>query len=404
MSTQATGPGATGLGAGEHPAAATRPPLWRDVRVVRITSQVVALVAAVGFLLYLWDNLTANQRALGIDTSFDFLDQQAGFRIAYTDFSPSDTVLAAILTGLRNTVAVALCGIVLTLVFGTLIGIARLSSNWVVARAAGAYVEALRNVPPLLVIVFVNSAALASLPPIDDATDLGGVLLLSVRQVGVTVPRGDGFGGLYLVVLAAAVVAGVLVARWRVQREEATGRAGRRWAWGTGVFAVIAVAGYVGLDAPIVLSQPEVVGRTVEGGAVMSLPFVSVLVGLVLYTSSHVAEIVRGSILAVPRGQGEAATAIGLSNSQRLRHVVLPQAFRVAVPPIANQCLNLAKNTSLGVAVAYPEALYVTNTVIGNGDPAIQSMLVVMSLYLVLSLAISLVLNVANHRLRLVER
>jgi general L-amino acid transport system permease protein len=404
VSTQAPAPGATGPGAGGLPPVPSRPPLWRDVRVLRIAAQVVALVAAAGLLLYLWDNLTANQRALGIDTSFEFLDQQAGFRIAYTDFSPSDTVLAAILTGLRNTVAVALCGIVLTLVFGTLIGIARLSSNWVVARAAGAYVETLRNVPPLLVIVFVNSAALASLPPIDDATDLGGVLLLSVRQVGILVPRGDGFGGHYLVVLAAAVAAGVLVARWRVRHEEATGHAGRRWAWGTGVAAVIAVAGYIALDGPIVLSRPEVVGRAVEGGAVMSLPFVSVLVGLVLYTSSHVAEIVRGSILAVPRGQSEAATAIGLSNSQRLRHVVLPQAFRVAVPPIANQFLNLAKNTSLGVAVAYPEALYVTNTVIGNGDPAIQSMLVVMSLYLILSLAISLVLNIANHRLRLVER
>lgn len=400
----APAPGATGPGAGALPPAPARPPLWRDVRVVRIAAQVAALVAAVGFLAYLWDNLTANQRALGIDTSFDFLDQQAGFRIAYTDFSPSDTVLAAILTGLRNTVAVALCGIVLTLVIGTVIGIARLSQNWVVARAAGAYVETLRNVPPLLVIVFVNSAALASLPPIDDATDLGGVLLLSVRQVGVLVPRGDGFGAVYLVVLAAAVAAGLFVARWRMRHEEATGRPGRRWAWGVGVALVIAVGAYVALDAPVVLSRPEVVGRAVEGGAVMSLPFVSVLVGLVLYTSSHVAEIVRGSILSVPRGQSEAGTAIGLTNSQRLRHVVLPQAFRVAVPPIGNQFLNLTKNTSLGVAVAYPEALYVTNTVIGNGDPAIQSMLVVMSLYLVLSLAISLVLNVANYRLRLVER
>jgi general L-amino acid transport system permease protein len=374
------------------------------VRVLRISAQVAALAAVVALLLYLWDNLTANQRSLGIDTSFDFLDQQAGFRIAYTDFSPSDTVLDAILTGLRNTIAVALCGIALTLVFGTLIGIARLSGNWILSRAAGAYVEALRNVPPLLVIVFVNSALLASLPPIDDATDVGGVLLLTVRQVGVLVPRGDGFGGLYLVVLAGAAFAGVLVARWRVQREEATGRAGRRWAWGVGVTLAVAAGGYVALDAPVVLSHPEVVGRAVEGGAVMSLPFVSVLVGLTLYTSSHVAEIVRGSILAVPKGQSEAATAIGLSNSQRLRHVVLPQAFRVAVPPIANQFLNLTKNTSLGVAVAYSEALYVTNTVIGNGDPAIQSMLVVMTLYLVLSLAISLVLNIANHRLRLVER
>ena len=265
----------------------------------------------------------------------------------------------------------------------------------------GTYVEVLRNVPPLLVIVFVNSAALASLPPIEDATDVGGVLLLSVRQVGITVPRGDGFGGLYLVVLALGRRrSGGLVARWRGAARGGHGPPGRRWAWGTGSVAVIAV---VGLRRPrrpdrAVAARGRGPGGRGRGGDV---PAVRVgAVGLVLYTSSHVAEIVRGSILAVPRGQSEAATAIGLSNSQRLRYVVLPQAFRVAVPPIANQFLNLAKNTSLGVAVAYPEALYVTNTVIGNGDPAIQSMLVVMSLYLVLSLAISLVLNVANHRLR----
>src|SRR5829696_970469 len=384
--------------------ASTRPPLWRDIRVVRAAAQVVAVVAVVAFLAYLWDNLLANQRVLGIDTSYDFLDQQAGFRIAYSDFSPSDTVLAAILTGLRNTIAVAACGIVLTLIIGTLIGIARLSPNWLLARAAGAYVEVLRNVPPLLVIVFVNSAALTSLPTVDNATDIGGVLLLSVRQIGIMVPRGDGYGGLYLVLLTLAVVGAVALGRWRQAREEATGHRARRWAWGLGLFALVAIVGWVALDAPIVLDGPEVVGRGIEGGTVMALPFVSVLVGLTLYTSSHVAEIVRGSILAVPKGQSEAATAIGLSGSQRLRYVVLPQAFRIALPPIVNQFLNLTKNTSLGVAVAYSEAIYVTNTVIGNGDPAIQSMLLVMSLYLVLSLTISLVANLANRRLRLVER
>jgi general L-amino acid transport system permease protein len=153
-----------------------------------------------------------------------------------------------------------------------------------------------------------------------------------------------------------------------------------------------------------VLSHPEVEGLSITGGARMGLPFVATLVGLVLYTSSHVAEIVRGSILAVPKGQTEAAGAIGLSAGQRLRHVVLPQAFRIATPPIINQCLNLTKNTSLGVAVAFAELMGVTNTVIGNGNPAIPAILVAMGLYLVVSLVISLIANIANHRLRLVER
>jgi general L-amino acid transport system permease protein len=381
-----------------------RPPLWRDVRVLRIAFQLAVLVAVVGLFAYLYDNLRANERALGIDGSYDFLEQPAGFRITYTDFSPGDTVLNAILTGLRNTILVALCGIVLTLIVGTLVGIARLSSNWIVRKGAGIYVETLRNLPPLLVIIFVNSAALASLPPIDDATDVGGVLLLSVRQIGVLVPRGDGQGGLYLALLVAGAMGAAALGRWRVRVEERTGHRARRWTWGLGLFALVAVAGYVALDAPFVMSDPEVVGRSVEGGAVMGLPFVAVLVGLVLYTSSHVAEIVRGSILAVPGGQSEAATALGLTTSQRLRYVVLPQAFRIAVPPTINQFLNLTKNTSLGVAVAYSEAMYVTNTVIGNGHPAIQSILLVMGLYLIVSLSISLVANLANRRLKLVER
>jgi general L-amino acid transport system permease protein len=384
--------------------APTRPPLWRDVRIVRVAAQVAVVAAVVGFVAYLADNLQANQRALGIEGSYDFLDQQAGFRIAYTDFASSGTVLEAMLVGLRNTITVAGVGIILTLLLGTLLGVARLSGNWVVRRVAGAYVEVLRNVPPLLVIIFVNSAALASLPPIDDATDLGGVLLLSVRQIGVLVPRGDGYGAVYLALLAAAAVAAWAVARWRQRREETTGAPGRRWAWALGLFAVVAVAGYLALDAPVVLDRPRVVGRSVQGGTIMALPFFSVLVGLVLYTSSHVAEIVRGSILAVPRGQTEAATAVGLSSSQRLRYVVLPQAFRVALPPMLNQFLNLTKNSSLGVAVAYAEAMYVTNTVIGNGNPAIQSILLVMGFYIVLATAISLIGNVAIRRLRLVER
>jgi general L-amino acid transport system permease protein len=385
------------------PTATTRPPPWRDVRILRVAFQVGAVVTVGAFLAYLYDNLTANQRALGVETSFDFLDQQAGFRIAYSDFSPSGTVLEAMLVGLRNTITVALVGIVLTLILGTLVGIARLSSNWLVRRAAGAYVEAVRNVPPLLVIIFVNSAALATLPPIDDPDRVAGVLL-TVREIGVTVPRGDGGGWIYVGLLVGALAGAVALGRWRAAVEERTGQPARPWLWGGGLVAVVAVGAWFALDAPVVLSRPEVVGRGIEGGVAMGLPFVAVLVGLVLYTATHVAEIVRGSILAVPKGQTEAATAVGLSTTQRLRHVVLPQAFRIAAPPTINQFLNLTKNTSLGVAVAYGEAMYVTRTVIGNGSPAIQSILVVMAMYLVVSLAISLVANLANRRLRIVER
>ncbi len=375
------------------------------MRILRVVAQVAVVAAVVGLVAYLYDNLGSNQRALGIDTSFDFLDQQAGFSIAYSDFSPSGTIREALLVGLRNTIVVALVGIVLTLILGTLVAVARLSRNWLLRRLAGLYVEAIRNVPPLLVIIFVNSAGLAALPPIDDATTVDGVLVLSVREIGVAVPRGDGSEGLYVALLALGAVGAVALMRWRDRREAASGRPARRWAWGLGLFAVVAVAGWFALDAPVVLSRPEVVGRSIEGGAAMGLPFVAVLVGLTLYTSTHVAEIVRGSILAIPVGQTEAATAIGLRPSQRLRYVVLPQAFRIALPPTINQFLNFVKNTSLGVAVAYAEVMYVANTVIASGGkPAIQTILVVMGLYLVVALVISLAANLVNRRLRLAGR
>jgi general L-amino acid transport system permease protein len=381
-------------------ATSQRPPLWRDVRVLRVAFQVAVLAAVVAFILYVSDNLRAND----VEFDFGFLDQQAGFRIAYTGMEPSDTVLTAILTGLRNTITVALVGIVLTLILGTLLGIARLSGNWLVRRLAGTYVEVLRNVPPLLVIVFVNSAALATLPPIQEADTYGDLLVVSVSEFGIAWPRADGNVGAFLGLLAAGVVAAVAVGTWRGRVEERTGAPARRWLWGGGLAVAVGVVAYVALSAPVVLSRPEVDGLSITGGYRMGLPFVSVLVGLVLYTSSHVAEIVRGSILAVPKGQTEAASAIGLSGAQRLRHVVLPQAFRIATPPIINQFLNLTKNTSLGVAVAFAETMGVTTTVIGNGHPAVPAILVAMGLYLVLSLSISLVANVVHHRLRLVER
>ncbi|HEX6235755.1 MAG TPA: ABC transporter permease subunit, partial [Acidimicrobiales bacterium] len=368
--------------------------------VLRVAFQVAVLAAVVAFVSYLYDNLRAN----GVEFDFGFLDQQAGFSIAYTDLGPSDPILDAILTGLRNTITVALVGNVLTLILGTLVGIARLSGNWIVRRVAGIYVEALRNVPPLLVIIFVNSAALATLPPVDEANQFGGLLVMSVSEFGVVSPADGGNGGPYLVLLAAALAAALALGWWRRRVEDRTGAAAHQWVWGGGLLLAVGAVGYLALGSPIVLSHPEVEGLRIVGGARMGLPFVAVLVGLVLYTSTHVAEIVRGSILAVPKGQTEAAGAIGLSPSQRLRHVVLPQAFRIATPPIINQFLNLTKNTSLGVAVAFAELMRVTNTVIGNGNPAVPAIMVAMGLYLVVSLAISLVSNVAHHRLRLVER
>lgn len=386
------------------PAATKRTPLWRDVRILRIAFQVGVLVAVVALLIYLYDNLNANLRNRNLDFSFSFLDQPAGFRIAETDFSPSDTVQNAMIAGFRNTVLISLVGIALTLLLGTLTGISRLSSNWLVSKAAGTYVEIFRNIPPLVVIIFVNTIALSTMPAIDETSPIGGLMVLSVGDSAIAWFRDDGGMSTYLLLLGAGLVAAYVLRRYLNRREDAVGTPQHGTLAAFGLVVAVGAVGYVLLGGPVGLTRPEIEGFTIQGGIKVGLPFLAVLVGLVLYTATHVAEIVRGSILAVPKGQNEAATAIGLSSAQRLRYVVLPQAFRIAIPPTINQFLNFAKNTSLGVAVGYAEAMFVTRTVIGNANPAVQTILVAMGFYLVISLTISLISNLVNWRLRLVER
>jgi len=383
----------------------TRTPPWRDVRVLRAAAQVVVLAGVVAVLAFLFDNIRARQQALGIDGSFDFLDQPAGVNIAYSDFRPGQPVSDALLVGIKNTLLVAVVGMGLTLVLGTLLGVARLSSNWLVRQAATMYVEALRNTPPLLVIIFVNSAVvLNTLPRIQDSVDLGGLLILNNRELAVASPTDGGAAGAFLVVLALGALAALGIAVWRTRRADATGDPHHRILWAGGSLVLVAVVGFLALDGPVELSTASVENRNIVGGVAMSTGYAALLIGLVLYTASHVAEIVRGSVEAVDRGQTEAATALGLSDLQRLRYVTLPQAFRIAVPPIINQFLNLTKNTSLGIAVGFSEVTLITRQVIGNGNPAVQAIVLLLGIYLTISIVVSLLANVVNRRLQLVER
>jgi len=372
--------------------------------VLRIVVQVAAVAGSLGAVAWLVDNARVNLADAGLDTDFDFLDDPADFQIAFSGFRPGDTVRAALLTGFKNTLIVAAVGIVLTLVLGTIVGIARLSGNWLVRTAAGAYVETLRNIPPLLVIVFANAAVLLPLPTLRQDAGLEGWLVVSnLVIVAPSFVAGPGTAA-WLAVLAGALVLAGSLGRWRTRRAAATGAPRLAVVVALGTFVVVAAAGYVALGAPVTLSRPSNDGGAVSGGIAMGIPFAAVLIGLTLYTASHVAEIVRGAIQSVARGQVEAASALALSPGQRLRFVVLPQAFRVAIPPVLNQFLNLTKNSSLGIAVGYAELAAVTSVAIPNGSPAPQAFVVLMGLYLVVSLSVSGLANVANRRLQLVER
>jgi general L-amino acid transport system permease protein len=382
------------------PTISRRPPPWRDVRVLRVLFQAVFLLFVFLFVWFLYNNLIDNLRELGIRRDFRYLRQPAGFVISGSDFSSSQSLFQALLVGIENTAKVSFLGIVLATILGVVVGVARLSPNWLVRRAAGVYVETLRNIPVLVIILFWWLAVLLRLPPIRTALDWN-VIVFSNR--GLVGPGLDQTGSLraFFLVAGAGLAAAAAVVFWRTRRFDRTGEPHHRVLWGCGVFLVALIVAFFASAQPLALSLPERGDLATTGGFRLSPEYAALLIGLSLYTASHIAEIVRGAILAVARGQTEAADAVGLSGFQRLRFVVLPQAFRISVPPMANQYLNLVKNSSLGVAVAYPEVTRITRITIGQGGPAPQAIVVLMLAYLVFSLGISLITNLVNRRLTL---
>jgi general L-amino acid transport system permease protein len=388
----------------ETPAARVRPPLWRDVRVIRVVLQVLAVAVVLGTIWVLGNNLRHELTKQGLPTTFDFLSRPTGVTVADSGFDPGSPVRDVLLVGVKNTFLIAIVGIPLLTILGTLIGIARLSTNWLVAKAATVYVETIRNIPPLLIIIFVFNAVILQLPrPTNPATPMDWFVISNLKLVGPSFATSSGMGTLWLIVLLGLATA-ILVAVWRTRLSERTGRPHHRIVIGLGIVLAATAVGYFATGRPVRFSLPRLDGRVINGGFGGLGSYFAVLTALVVYTASHVAEIVRGSILAVPKGQTEAANAIALSGFQRLRFVILPQAFRIALPPIINQYLNFVKNTSLAIAIGFAEITLITFQLIGNGNPAPQLILILMAVYLVFSLTISVFVNIVNRRLQLVGR
>lgn len=380
-----------------------RAPWWRDVRVLRVVAQVAAIAICGAVALLLWNNLVFNMRAAGIRTDLSFLFQPLGVDIAGSDISPGSPVWRGLLVGMKNTLALVVVGIPVLTILGVIIGIGRLSTNWLVAKICALYVEIVRNLPPLLLIYFMFNAVLLQLPdPVREGSiDLGWVVL-NARFIAITgFTAGESFG-LFWVVVGAAVIAGVIVAVWRTRRWEQTGQPHHRALWFLGIVAVVSAIAWFALGGPVGLSKPQVEGAVLQGGFMGFSSYFAVLIALAMYTASHVAEITRGSLLAVPKGQTEAANSLALTAFQRLRFVTLPQAMRIAVPPIISQYLNFTKNTSLAIAIGYAELTRITFQAIGNGRPAPQMIAALMLGYLTFSLIISLLVNIANRRLQYV--
>jgi general L-amino acid transport system permease protein len=380
---------------------------WNDPRLRSLLFQALFLAAVLGLIAFVVHNTLANLESRGISTGFAFLSNEAGFGIIQTliDYSETSSFGRTFVVGLLNTLLVSLLGIVLATLLGFVIGVARLSGNWLVARLAAVYVEVFRNIPLLLQIFFWYFAVLRALPRPRDSLSLGEAAFLNLR--GLYLPRPlfePGFGWV-VAALAAGVAAAVLLARFARQRRERTGRDLPGGRIGLGLIVLLPGLAFVLTGMPLGWELPELQGFNFRGGITVIPELAALLLALSIYTAAFIAEIVRSGILAIDKGQTEAAAALGLRRGQVLRLVVIPQALRVIIPPLTSQYLNLLKNSSLATAIGYPDLVNVfAGTTLNQTGQAVEVIAMTMGVYLAISLAISLFMNWYNAQIALTER
>jgi len=387
--------------------APSRPSAWNDPRVRGLVIQAVTLIAVIAAGAYLVHNTAENLARQKIASGFGFLGSTAGFDISMhlIPYTVQSTYAVAFVVGLLNTLLVAVIGVVLATAIGFVMGIARLSPNWIVSRLAAVYIETVRNVPLLLQLFFWYFAVLAAMPAPRQSLELGAGFFLNIRGLQVPSPILEPGFWLIPLTLLTGIAATVVLAKWAKRRREATGQIfPTAWA-GLGLIVGAPIVMTLLAGVPIAFELPVLQGFNFQGGAVLLPEFVALLVGLSVYTGSFIAEIVRAGIQAVSHGQTEAAYALGLTRGRTLRLVVVPQALRVIIPPLTSQYLNLTKNSSLAVAIAYPDLVSVfAGTVLNQTGQAVEVILITMAVYLAISLTISLAMNVYNRHVRLVER
>ena len=387
---------------------AGRPPFWRDERILAVIIQIIVVAAVFGLLYWLYSNLMA---ALSVrfsnPISFDFWGQIASFDIkeSLIAYSRTSTYGRAFVVGLLNTLIVAILGVIFATILGVTIGVMRLSTNFLVNRIAAVYIDTFRNIPLLLLLIFWSQAVFLKLPRVQEALILPGPIFFSQR--GVAVPWGipTASWGLFLAALGGSLVLALLIGFLLGEIGKRVGRPFFVTFWVVVLFLIGAVVSWLALPQPLEFTYPELTGFNTRGGRVLSPEFMAILSGLVIYTAAFIAEIVRSGIQAVSKGQREAAAALGLTSFQTLRLVIFPQALRIIIPPLTSQYLNLTKNSSLAIAVGYPDLFAIVgNTVRNQTGREIEVFMLIMGVYLSLSLLTSLLMNLYNRRIRLIER
>ncbi|WP_054706152.1 ABC transporter permease subunit [Bacillus sp. JCM 19041] len=384
--------------------------LWNDKRLKPIALQAVFLLIVISAIAFIVNNVLVGMNRLGMSLDFSFLNRTASFDISgdrLIAYSATDSYWRAILVGILNTLRIAFLGIILATILGTLIGIARLSKNWLSRTVSKTYVEIFRNTPLLVQIIIWYSAVFLTLPLIEAESSLGNLFYFSNR--GIAMPWGVTTGATIVWVIAALVglVIAIVLYRLRSKQQLDTGTDKHPFLWFIGVMIIALLTAFlITFQGPLQLTIPEVNpnGRGYIGGFVLSPSLGALLIALVMYTSAFIAEIVRAGIMGVNKGQREAAYSLGLKESTALRLVIFPQAYRIIIPPMTNQYLNLTKNSSLAVAIGYPEIVYVGNIILSQSGRSVQMIIVMITCYLIFSLLTSLFMNLFNKYTQLVER
>jgi general L-amino acid transport system permease protein len=377
-----------------------------DPKIRGIVFQAVVVVVLVALVWWIAQNVITNLTRLRIASGFGFLNSRAGFDISESAiaYSSDSTYGRAIMVGFLNTVIVAVVGIITATLIGFIIGIGRLSHNWLIRKICTVYVEVFRNIPPLLVIFFWYSGVLAVLPPPRESINLPFGSFLNQR--GFYFPRavwGDA-SWLILVALLLGIAMAWFVARKARQRQMATGQQFPVFWTSMGLIVGLPLLAYALSGFPLTFDYPKQSTFNLTGGFQVRPEFLSLYLALSCYTAAFIAEIVRAGIRGVSKGQTEAAAALGLRAGSVLRLVVIPQAMRIVIPPLTSQYLNLTKNSSLAIAIGYPDLTAIAGTVLNQTGQAVEGVVIMMAVYLGLSLLTSAIMNVVNARMALVER
>jgi len=379
----------------------------RDEKIRGIIYQIITILGFVLFILYIAQNTSHNIEQRGIKTGFDFLNATAGFDITESPiaFTPQSTHWDVFKVGLINTLIISFWGIILSSILGLIIGVWRLSPNWLISRIAAAYVETFRNIPVLLQILFWYNVVLATLPATRQSINIADTVFINNRGLFMpdfTLQSGAWLIGLFLIIAVALIV---WLKRYATKKQELTGEQTPTLLYSILLLIILPTIAFFLAGKPISATYPILKGFNFNGGSVYTPEFLALLFALSIYTATFIAEAIRSGIEAVPKGQKEAAISLGLSPLQRLKLVILPQAVRIAIPSVINQYLNLIKNSSLAAAIGYPELVTIfAGTSLNQTGQALEILLITMVTYLVISLVVSLILNWFNSKMKIKER